>query len=185
MKNKKLNALIAWLFVCGAVIPAFALEKAGNEKELETSAKELNKKYSEGQQRVTGKIMAQFSVDQGRIVSLRYRKLHYGEIAIALGLAQDMHGGITDENLHKVVALREGPPVAGWGKVAGKLGLKLGPVLGKINSIVAEVRKDEKGHKVKKARKEKAAAAEKSQKAAKLERPEQIEKEGMKSLARP
>lgn len=176
MRNMELNLMLAGFMLCAGASPSLAQDKAREEGKLEATARELDKRYSEGQARVADTLKAQFGVDDSRVVSLRYRKLRYGEIAIALSLAQQMHGGITDKNLHKVVALRQGPPAAGWGKVAAELGLKLGPVLSRIKTISAEVSKREKADK-----KDEILKAEKRENKV---RAEKTEKEGMKSLSR-
>ena len=167
MKNAKLRLLFTGLFLCAAIIPAFAQKKPTEEQTLETCAGELDKKYSEGQQRVAEKIIAEFEVADGLIVGLRFKKMGYGEIAIALGLAQGLHRIIQEEDLRKIVELRQGPPVMGWGRIAGDLGLKLGPVISKIRKISAEVRKDEKGDKAKEAEAEKLKEQGKAEKSGK------------------
>ena len=163
MKNMELRLIFAGLFLCAAVIPAFALGKSKEELKLEAGAAELDISAgrSGGEVRVAGKIKALFGVDGARVLGLHYKKLGYGDIAIVLGLAQDMPGGLKDENLYKVVALRQGPPAAGWGKIAGDLGLKLGPAAVKVKNVVAEVHRLEK---ISKAKKDKKAASEKAKK---------------------
>ncbi|MCX5793694.1 MAG: hypothetical protein NTY45_15970 [Elusimicrobia bacterium] len=178
MKNKITRLLLAWFLLCAAGIPAFAQERSREEKKLEAAAGELNKSADrdEGRQRVAHKIRRQFGVDDALLIGLTYRKLSYGEISIVLGLAQGMRGGIKDANLHKIVALRQGPPVLGWGRIAGDLGVKLGPVLGDVQNIAAGIRRQEKADKAKKdteAKAEKTAQLKGSEKA------------GMLSLSRP
>jgi len=184
MKNAKLRLLFTGLFLCAAIIPAFAQKKPTEEQTLETCAGELDKKYSEGQQRVAEKIIAEFEVADGLIVGLRFKKMGYGEIAIALGLAQGLHRIIQEEDLRKIVELRQGPPVMGWGRIAGDLGLKLGPVISKIRKISAEVRKDEKADKAKEDKTAKKERDRKVKMAEKQNRPGKTVKESMKTLAR-
>jgi len=193
IKNRKIYLVIAGLFLCSAGIPSSAQEKSKEEQQLEASAGELNKKNSKGRTRVINKIKEQYGVDEARLLGLHFRKLRYGEIAIVLGLAQDARGDIKDEDLQKIVALRQGPPVAGWGKVAGDLGLKLGPVISKVRLISAEVRKLELTSKVNKDNKAAGAKAKRNEspktlkKPVKAEPPEQPErswKEKMRSFMR-
>jgi len=173
MKNNKTRLLIAGLFLCAAM-PALAQEKTPDEKKLESASAELEKDAasSEGNKTVTDKLKSEFKVDDAVVQGLRDQKLGYGEVSTVLTLAQGLPGGITDANLQKVVALRQGPPVMGWGKVAKELGLKLGPAVSKVKRISAEARKQEKADKAKKEKKEKA------EKAGKPERPEKREKAG-------
>jgi hypothetical protein len=187
---KILLALVCMLAaaIVGALLsPAFAEEISNEEKRLESSAGELDKKYSEGRDRVADKIKEQFGVDDARLLGMSYKKMSYGEIAIALGLAQDLHGGITDKNLYKIAALRQGPPAAGWGRIAKDLGLKLGPVINKVRKISSEVRRQEKYDEAKKHEKaegEKMKKAERRDKAKKRGRRERSEKASMLSLMR-
>jgi len=180
MKNNKLQLMFAGLFLCAAAIPAFAEEKTGEEKKLETSAVEMDKSAAEpeGQLRVTEKIKTQFGVDDARVQGLRDKNMGYGEISIALGLAQGLPGGITDANVDKIMALRQGPPVMGWGRIAKDLGLKLGSVQSKVKKMAAEVRKAEA--KAKKAGEKgmKGEKMEKHEKHEKMERPQKPEKGG-------
>ena len=186
MKNKELRLMLAGLFLCAAAIPAFAQRQTREEKDLEISAGELDKSAArpEGPQRVIDRITVQYSVDEARVQGLRLKRLGYGEIAIVFGLVQNMPRGIRDENLYRVVALRQGPPVMGWGKVAKELGLKLGPVVRRVREIASVVRSQEKIDKAaedKKAKEEKEKAEEMADK---MERPGKTVKEGVKSLPR-
>lgn len=149
MKNINFYFILAGLFLCAAPPLSFARESSGEEKKLEAAAGELDKNHSEGQQRVADALKARFGVSDGLIMGLRFKKLGYGEIAIALSLAQDLHSVIKDEDLHRIVVLRQGPPVMGWGEIARNLGLKLGPAISRVQKLSAEVRRDEKGDKAK------------------------------------
>jgi len=177
MKNNKLQLMLAGLFLCAAAMPAFAEEKTRDEKKLEAGAVELDKSAvkPEGQIRVTDKIKAEFAVDDARVQSLRDKNLGYGEISIALGLAQGLPGGITDANVDKIMALRQGPPVMGWGRIAKELGLKLGPVQSKVHKMSADVKKAGKAEGKKDMKMQKP---ERPGKPEKMERPENPGKSG-------
>lgn len=194
MKNVKIYLMFTGFILCSVVIPAFAQEKSREEKKLEAVACELDKKHSEGQQRVADKIKNEFGVTDGLIVGLRFKDLGYGEIAIALGLAQSLHRIIKDEDLHKIVVRRQGPPVMGWGEIAKDLGLKLGPVIARVQKISEEVRKDEKNDRAREDRKNEAENNIKKEKLEKIEKNNKDEKAGspkkswmerMKSFIRP
>lgn len=123
----------------------------------------------------TEKLKADYKVDDARIDGLRERKFVDSEIEKVLAIADKMPGGITDENVDAVVALRQGPPVMGWGQIAKKQGFTLGSVLGK-GSEKAAVKKSEKAEKTEKAAKpEKAERPEKAARPEKVERPERPE----------
>lgn len=174
MKTNKLRLMLAGLFLFAAAMPVFAEEKSREEKKLETAGGELDKSAveDEGQPRVTDKIQTQYGVDGARVQALRDRKLGYGEVSIVLGLAQSLPGGITDANVDKIMALRQGPPVMGWGKIAKSLDLKLGPVQSKVKKISSDLKKDKKALKEKSEKSERADKPEKHEKHEKMEKPE-------------
>lgn len=178
MKNGQMRLMLAGLFLCAAM-PVLAQEKSKDEKQLDSAAAELDKAAGqpEGEKAVAEKIKNEFKVDDARVQGLRDQKLGYGGISIALGLAQGMPGGITDANMEKVMALRQGPPVTGWGNVAKQLGLKLGPVTASTKKVSAEARKKVKAEKkmMEKRGKEKGGKGGKMDKPA---RPEKMERAG-------
>lgn len=166
MKNKEILLMTLGLILCAGML-VWSEDKTSEERNLESSAMEMDKEAAkpEGEKTVTDKLMAEFKVDAARIQSLRDQKLGYGGVSVALTLAQGLPGGITDENVQKVMALRQGPPVMGWGKVAKELGMKLGPAISKVKKISAEARKE-------------AKAAKKGEKGGKMDKPERHEKHG-------
>ncbi|HCC49095.1 MAG TPA: hypothetical protein DEQ38_13415 [Elusimicrobia bacterium] len=184
MKNLELRLIFAGVFLFTAGSSVFALGRSAEEKKLEASAAELDKNHSEGQQRVADKICAEFGVSNGLVIGLRFRKMGDGEIAIALALAQGLHRIIKDEDLRRIVRLRQGPPVMGWGRVAGKLGLKLGPVISKVEKLSSKVRDQETSDKAEEAGKVKEEKEKAAEMAEKMKRPGTTVKEGMMSLSR-
>ena len=160
MKNKELRLMLAGLFLCAAM-PALAQEKSADEKKLDSAAVEVDKDAGQpaGEKAVAERIKGDFKVDDARVQGLRDQKLGYGEISIALSLAEGLPGGITDANMEKVMALRQGPPVTGWGNVAKQLGLKLGPATAKAKKVSAEARKKIKAEKIKAEKKAKSEKA--------------------------
>lgn len=176
-------AILAGLFLCASALPALAKDLPAEEKQAETAAAELDggAAGAEGQKRVADRLKAQFGVDDARIQSLQAAKLGYGEMSLALALAQGLPGGVNDENVQKVLAARQGPPKAGWGKVAKDLGLKLGPAISKVKKAAAEARKAEKGkmkeHGKKGGKEEKAGGKpEKAGRPDKADRPEKADR---------
>ena len=171
MKNNRTRLLLAGLFLCAA-LPVLAQEKSGDEKKVEKAAMEVDGDAGkpEGGGLVVDKLKTEFGVDEARIQGLRDQKLGYGGVSIVLSLAQTMPGGITDGNVQKIMALRQGPPVMGWGKIAKELGLKLGPVISKVKKISAEARKQ--AARIKKGEKGKMEKHERHEKPEKMGRPE-------------
>jgi hypothetical protein len=99
---------------------------------------------------VVQRLEKEFGVTDTQIQALRDQKLGYGEITIVFSMAQKL-GGATDANISKIMTLREGPPVMGWGEIAAKLDIKLGPTLSDVKKVNTETGKDlgreEKGEK--------------------------------------
>lgn len=89
----------------------------------------------EGPRVVTERLEKEFGVTASQVAQLREKKLGFGEITIAFSLAQKMPGGITDANIKKILAMRQGHSAEGWGEIAKKLGVRPGPVLSKVNKI--------------------------------------------------
>lgn len=94
----------------------------------------------QGRQEVINRLESRFNVDAARIEALRAQNLGFGEIATIFALAGKLQGGITDANIQSILALRNGPPVQGWGEVAHQLGEKLGPVISQVNEVAKEAR---------------------------------------------
>lgn len=80
-----------------------------------------------GSERVTQRLVTRFSVDDARINGLREENLGYGEIHHLLSLAEQMPGGITDENVNTILTMRQEQKM-GWGNISKELGTKWGPV---------------------------------------------------------
>ena len=116
-----------------------------------------------GESAVVGKIVGEFGVDEALVQDLRAQKLGYGEITLALSLAERLPGGINDENLDKVLDLRQGPPVQGWGNVARSLDLSLKPSSHKLEKIGEGTSKGE-GAKNERVRHEKTEKSRKGRK---------------------
>jgi hypothetical protein len=179
MKNNKIRLFLTGLFLCAAM-PALAQDKKpADEKKLDSAAVQLDKDAAKpyGEKLVTEKIKTEFKVDDARVQGLRDQKLGYGEISIALSLAKELPGGITDANVQKVMAMRQGPPVMGWGRIARDLKVKMGPVVSGVKKMSAEVRKHEaKDAKLEKKDAEKNEKNEKMEKHERNEKAEKIEK---------
>jgi cell division protein FtsL len=133
--NRICLILIIVLLMCITSV-AWA-QTSKNEAILNKSAALLDKEASRpgGEKVVAQKLEKEFNVDAARIDSLRDSKLGYGETAIVLSMAKKLPGGITDANVNRIVSMRQGPPVQGWGKTSKKLGFKLGPVISSVKKM--------------------------------------------------
>ncbi len=168
---RKIVYLFAAVILTTFVATAMA-QSSPEEKRLDEAATTIDKSGSapQGEKMVVQRLEKDFNVGADRITALRSQKLGYGEIAIVLALAQKLPGGINDANVSKVISLRQGPPVQGWGEVAKKLGSKLGPVVSRVEKVRTETHKElEKNVTEKK---------EKIEKMERMEKPEKPEKMG-------
>jgi len=127
---------------------------------------------------VTQRLVKDFGVTEAQVKDLRSKGLSFGEIAIALSLAKEEPGGITDANIQKVVSLRQTTPPTGWGKVAKELGVKLGPAVSSAERLAKQSRGELKRSEEKSETKaeEKAEKADKGEKAEKAEHVEKAER---------
>ena len=169
MKNKEMVMMVSGLLLCAGML-VLAEEKSSDEKKLDTATVEMDKEAAMPacQEAFQERIKTDFGVDEATVQGLRDKKMGYGEITITLGLARQLPGGGTEANIQKITALRQGPPVMGWGRISRDLGLKLGPVISKVRKISAEVRKQQKAAKMGKG---KGGKAEKTERPGKPDRP--------------
>ncbi len=143
-----MSVLVLSLFAFGAAWAAETTEEKTLNKESAEISKTAGK--TEGATVVTGRLEKEFNVTADQIKSLRDKKLGYGEIAIVFSLAQKLPGGITDANISQIMTLRQGTPTMGWGAIAKKLDLKLGPTVSQVKNVNKETEREmgrEKGGK--------------------------------------
>jgi hypothetical protein len=136
----------ALLFILGLAVllagSGTAMAVSTDEKKLEQEIEDLNQRGrdDQGHQQVVRELEQEFSVSESQVTSLRDRKLGYGEIAVVFSLAKKMPGGITDDNVSRIMTMRQGPPTMGWGRIAQELGSKLGPVVSEVKHVNRESR---------------------------------------------
>lgn len=170
MKTDKTVILLAGIFMLASAVPALAQEKdmertrvkaqekkqemtqemtrAQEEKSADAAAGDIDAAAKGDAEKVRARIMTQYGVDEARVRNmLEEGKMGYGEISLALSLAKGMEGGINDENIARITALRQGDPKMGWGRIAAQLGQKLGPAISESRKMSAELRKEGKGGK--------------------------------------
>jgi hypothetical protein len=137
------------IFVMTLLITGMAwAEVSKDEKNLRREAKRINDTAAkpDGEKAVVKQLVVDLKANEQQVNALRDRKLDYGEIAAILSLARAIPGGTTDANIQKVLDLRQGPPAAGWGDVASKLGTKLGKIVSQVRKVAnnanREIKKD-------------------------------------------
>jgi len=179
-----LAALVFASAAAFAASPVYAEIDADIEVSIGEEAVVIDEEASlpDGEGAVVDRIKDEFGVEEGLISDLRAQKLGYGEISIALSLAERLPGGLTDENIDRVLSMRQGPPVEGWGNIARELGLKLNPSAAPLERISDETAvKDakalaERPEKTKAERAGKPERVEKAQKPERVERAERVER---------
>lgn len=138
-----MSGKLASLAVAGALVffmneaPKVRADTDSDVKKLDAEVLTLDKDAGkhEGREVITERLEKEFGATAGQIESLRDKKLGFGEIAIAFSLARRMPGGITNANINTILAMRQGHPAEGRGKIAKKLGIKLGPVLSEVKKV--------------------------------------------------
>jgi hypothetical protein len=127
-----------------AVMSAAWAAETTEEKTLAKESAEISKTAgkTQGATVVTARLEKEFNVTEVQIQALRDKKLGYGEIAIMFSLAQKKYGSVTDETIGSIVTLRQGPPTMGWGEVAKKIDLKLGPTVSQMRNVNRETNRE-------------------------------------------
>lgn len=135
--KRSILILIAGVLAALAVAGTAWADLSKAEKNLDRESKRLDATAAkpDGEKAVLKQIEAEFKVSDAQVQAFRDRKLGYGEIAVVLSLAKRMPGGVTEGNAQKVLSIRQGPPVAGWGQVAHQLGAKLGATVSQVKKI--------------------------------------------------
>ncbi len=135
VKYASLVSASALVFLTAGVsaISAYTVD----EKKLDAEVAALDKDAGapRGETIVTERLEKEFNVTEAQITSLRDKKFGFGEIAIVFALASKLSGGITDDNISKIMAMRQGPPVQGWGEIAKTSGIKLGAVVSDVKKV--------------------------------------------------
>lgn len=142
MNKSILILIVSIFFVFGGFGIAYAQTtystQSNEEKEIDAVSSSLDKESKElGEaKKVEEGLKEKFNVNDARIDDLRNQKLGYGEISTVFSFAKQMPGGINDQNIQKIMNLRQaGENKEGWGKIAEKLGLKLQPAVKDMNEV--------------------------------------------------
>jgi hypothetical protein len=153
MRKVMISFRILWvtgLVMCGwGSIFAQLLPPASDDVKLRVTQQELDEDAAGRTQKAHAEALAkQFKVEPSVVENLRTSKQGWGEIAIRLGLAQELMK--TDsktyptmaEAVQKIGDLRT--QKMGWGAIAKDLGLTLGPVVIEVQRVRQEMRAEAK-----------------------------------------
>ncbi len=89
---------------------------------------------------VADRIAKEFKVSAEDVASLRNKLPGLGDVAAVYAFADKMPGGVTPDNLDKVVSERQSKK--DWDEIATTHDIKLSSVSGKVKSIYKDVHKD-------------------------------------------
>jgi hypothetical protein len=135
-----ISVFVLSLTMLGAAGAAESKEEQSLQKE--SAAINTTAGNAQGEKVVTQRLEKEFKVSSTQIQGLRDKKMGYGDIAIALSLAQKMPGGATNANIQQVMTMRQGSPTMGWGEIAKKLGTKLGPAVSQVRNVNRETNRE-------------------------------------------
>ena len=136
--------IVGGTFIFAGLGNVYALDADENET-MEAAARLDRDSHKPGDaKRVEERLEKKFNVADARIDNLRKQGMGYGEIGITLSLASRMSGGINDQNVQKVVDLRQGQSgrKEGWGNVARDLDLRLKPAARDMDDMRQDRRED-------------------------------------------
>ena len=129
MKKSLLVLLLATGLIFQPVTKTYGDNQPDNNKLSREALTIDNQTQSqEGRQAFVDHVKDQFGINEIQIQSLREMNLGYGEIGIVYALAAQMTGGVSDENIRKIMNLRQNEPGNnGWnppGQARGTLQVK-------------------------------------------------------------
>lgn len=145
-----------------------------DEAQLDGVSKDIDKTIAPGQNIQVQTLASQFKVAPGALEDLCAKRQDWGEATIELAMAQRLTQMDAEtypsmaNALNRIATLRS--QKMGWRKIAGNLGLKLGPVVSVAKHVRNELRKDFSM--------ERSLPTRNSDKAAKAERTAMVEKIG-------
>jgi hypothetical protein len=142
---KRISAALGILCVLSLLsVGVAASDVSKDERNLAREAKRLNDTAAkpDGEKAVVKRLVVEFKTTESQVLALRDQQLGYGEVAIVLSLAQTLPGRATDANVQRVLTLRQGPPIIGWGQVAQQLGTKLGKTVSQVRKAANNANRD-------------------------------------------
>lgn len=125
--------LLTGLLMGPIAVKVYALDSA--EQMTQEVSDKLDEQGKQEPQKVQDSLVREYNVTGGQIANLRGQGLGFGDINIVLGLAQQMKGGVNDQNIQTVVSTRQSQPGMGWGNIAKSLNLDLQSVADKMGGI--------------------------------------------------
>jgi hypothetical protein len=134
---------------------ASAAQSTNADREMKLNAKierlDRSAGLPHGEAAVKARLSKTFNLPADRISQLLDRNPGYGELTVILAIAEKMAGGMTEENINRVLTLRQGHK--GWSEITRNVDVKLSSVVNRVDTIEKNAQND-----VRKAAMEKSAA---------------------------
>jgi hypothetical protein len=133
---------VAFLFIVTASIAtAGGTTKVSDERKLKTEISSLNRDAAmpKADRIVMDELTKEFDVTSAEVKALREKDLGYGEIVAVYAFADKMSGGVTDENVNRIMSMQG---KKGWGEIARELDVDLRDVSKKVAGIGKSVHEE-------------------------------------------
>lgn len=146
----KTQQKVMWLGVIGLFLvgvggsPAWGADPAGEEKELDAAAQEMDTAPAGSESARVNALAQQYDVEPAAVQQMRDKRQGWGEISTQLAMAEHLSKTDPaqypsfDAALDTVQAERA--KGSGYGRIAKDLGFKLGPVISDVKRSKAEFR---------------------------------------------
>lgn len=84
---------------------------------------------------ISWRLKEKFGASLAQMDALRRQQLGYGEIAIIISMADQLPGGVDDENIQRIVELRRNEERRSWGNITQELGVRLAHVIQEVKEV--------------------------------------------------
>ena len=128
------------LFFISNMAMAKAATSSDAQLKKDIAAIDGNAVTSHNKEIVTDRIAREFKISTQEVIARRDKLPGLGEVAAVYAFADKMPGGVTTDNVDKVVSERQGKK--DWDEIASNHDIKLSSVGSKVNSIYKGVHKD-------------------------------------------
>ncbi len=111
--------------------------RAGVETRLGKDVAYLNTvgRSPAGERSLSQSLESQFKPHAGQIADLRKQRLGYGDISVVLAVASRLRGGVSKQNIERIVTSWKSPRSGNWAKVARSFGVRVEHVVLQIENL--------------------------------------------------
>jgi hypothetical protein len=113
--------------------------RAGVEMRLGKDVAYLNAlgRNAGGERSLNLSLESRFKTGPEQIAELRKQRLGYGDISVVLALSSRLRGGISRQNIERIVSMWRSPRSGNWGTIVRSLGVRVDRVVLQIESLKA------------------------------------------------